>query len=457
MNQPEADILRVVAAPEKGQWAGQEEGAPRPDEQLLGEYAATRSDGVFAEIAARHAGFVYSAALRQTGNPTAAEEITQAVFVVLARKAAALRRETVLQGWLFRAVRYAAMDFRKVEVRRVQREQEAARMNATNAREETESVWEQMAPLIDEALASLSAKDRHVILLRFFQERSFREIGAALGGNENSARLRVVRALEKLRGWFQKRGVVLSAGLLSSALLIPSAQAAPPALGSLVTGAIASGHCSAAVAVCVRTILRRARWRRWPLWAGGLVVALFLAIFVTDMVREDPARVRTEVRAAVMTIDGAISFGDSDAFIAHVHFRNAEEEQFKPALAAFIRAAVRLRAQVRDRFGAQPVRGRIWLWAVEQLLSGQPRRGDGNIPAGRETDDFFQTHLLVMVKAGRAWKWDLFASLPPELARERMRILQEKTALCERATGEIQRGEIATAEQALALIQGHGH
>jgi DNA-directed RNA polymerase specialized sigma24 family protein len=109
---PERDNLRAGGADDADPCASRGEDAPRPDEQLLADYAATRSDGAFAEIVARHAGFVYWAALRQTGNAAAAEEITQAVFVILARKAADLRRETVLQGWLFRAVRYAAMDFR---------------------------------------------------------------------------------------------------------------------------------------------------------------------------------------------------------------------------------------------------------------------------------------------------------------------------------------------------------
>src|SRR5262245_58211595 len=144
MKPPEADILRPVAADGKNKDRGPRESAPGSDQQLLGEYAATQSDKAFAEIVARQSGLVYSAALRQTENPTAAEEITQAVFLVLARKASNLRRETVLEGWLFRAVRYAALDFRKVEARRIRREREAARMNSTDAGEGVESTWEQM-------------------------------------------------------------------------------------------------------------------------------------------------------------------------------------------------------------------------------------------------------------------------------------------------------------------------
>jgi RNA polymerase sigma factor (sigma-70 family) len=432
-----------------------EEGVP--SSQLLTEYAATQSEDAFAQIVNRHAGLVYSAALRQTGNRTAAEEITQAVFVVLARKASALGGQIVLQGWLFRAVRYAAMDFRKVEARRISREQEAARMHSTDLCEQPESVWNQVAPVIDEALASLSTKDRNAILLRFFENQSFRDIGRSLGGNENSARVRVVRALEKLRRLLLRRGVLTSSSLLSAALLVPSSQAAPGALVSSTIGVVASGKGPAAVAAFARAIIRRGWWRSWPLRLGGLVALFFVGVVLTDLVRPDPVRIATQARATALVIDGAISSGDSDAFINHVHFRNAEQERFKPVLAAFIRSSVGLRNQVRESFGAQPVRMQIWLWAAGQLFDGQPRRGENSLRAGVVTDDFFQPYLMVVAQVAGTWKWDFFASLPPDVVRERMKVLQKETALCERITRQIREGEIATAEQALALLREHSH
>jgi RNA polymerase sigma factor (sigma-70 family) len=433
--------------------APKEQHEPVADQQLLGDYAARQSEDAFAEIVFRHAGFVYSAALRQTQNPTVAEEITQAVFVLLARKAPALRRETVLRGWLFRTVRYAAMDFRKTEARRIRREREAAQWSPRNLGEESESAWEQLSPWIDEALASLSSRDRQVILLRYFEKKSFRHIGETFGGNENSARLRAVRALEKLHGWFHRRGVVLPIGLLSSALLVSSLSAAPPALMASVMGTVTSTHCPAVVTGVIRGILRRIWWRRWPVRLAGMAAAFLLAVMVTELVRTNRVQTGTEPRATAMAIDRAISFGDADGLTGSVHFRNPSEEQLKPVFAAFIRAAVDLRQQVRGSFDAQPVRLQLWLWTAEQLLRGQPRRGDINVFSNRVTDDFFRPYLLVMVKVGRAWKWDYFASLPPDVARERMRILQERTVLCERVTRRIQTGEITTAEEVLVLLK----
>src|SRR5204863_1454064 len=122
------------------------------------------------------------------------------------------------------------------------REQEAASMNLTNVAEEPDETWEQMAPVLDEALAGLSAKDRHAVLLRFFEKKSFGEIGATLGGNENSARVRVVRAVEKLRRFFSRRGIAVSAMALGGVLLSNAVQAAPQTLlSSLASGPTAPG------------------------------------------------------------------------------------------------------------------------------------------------------------------------------------------------------------------------
>src|SRR5581483_7405827 len=175
------------------------------DNALLREYAANNSESAFSTLIARHINKVYSTALRHTNNPHHAEEITQAVFIILATKANKLSRHPMLSGWLHQTARLAAITFLRGEIRRTRREQEACMQTLSDEIEP--NLWSQLAPLLDSAIAGLGDKDRYAIVLRFFDGKSMKEIGDALGNNEDAAKVRVNRALEKLRKLFLKRGV----------------------------------------------------------------------------------------------------------------------------------------------------------------------------------------------------------------------------------------------------------
>jgi RNA polymerase sigma factor (sigma-70 family) len=137
------------------------------DMDLLRQYADRNSETAFAALVSRHLNLVYSAALRKTGNPAAAEEITQAVFVILAQKAGHIPDETILPGWLYQTARLTAASFLKSEARRARREQEAYMQTELRATAPDET-WEQLAPLLEDAMGQLGEKERAAVVLRFF-------------------------------------------------------------------------------------------------------------------------------------------------------------------------------------------------------------------------------------------------------------------------------------------------
>jgi uncharacterized protein (TIGR03435 family) len=203
------------------------------DAALLREYTENGSETAFTTLVERYVNLVYSIALRRVGNPQAAEEITQAVFTLLAKKAKSLGARTVLTGWFYQTTQWLAANFLRDEYRRQKREREAAMESMLN-KTGTET-WSQIAPLLDDALAKLGERDRNAILLRFFDNKDFRGVGMALGTSEPAAKMRVNRALDKLRRFFVRRGIVLSAAAIGGAVSANSVHAAPAGLAKTIS------------------------------------------------------------------------------------------------------------------------------------------------------------------------------------------------------------------------------
>ncbi len=211
-----------------------------PDAGLLERFAGSESEEAFAELVRRYIPLVYSAAFRHTANPQNAQEITQAVFIILARKSASLGRRSVLSGWLYHTTRLTAANFQRAEFRRIHREQEAF-MQTTLQESAPDAAWREVAPLLDEAMSRLGTTDRDAVVLRYFENKSLAEVGTALGVEERAAQKRVTRALEKLRKIFSKRGVALTATVIAGAVSANSVQAAPVGLAVTVAAAAAKG------------------------------------------------------------------------------------------------------------------------------------------------------------------------------------------------------------------------
>jgi RNA polymerase sigma factor (sigma-70 family) len=208
------------------------------DVTLLRRYADTRAEEAFAELVRRHLDGVYSAALRRVGGDThLAEDVTQQVFAALARKADTVARHPTLSGWLYTTTRNEAANTVRSERRRKARDQEAHVMHDTSSIEPRDADWSRVAPMLDEVIDSLVQSDRQAVLLRFIDRRPFAEIGATLRISEDAARMRVDRALEKLRVLLARRGVGSTSTALGMALTHHAVIAAPAGLAASVTGA----------------------------------------------------------------------------------------------------------------------------------------------------------------------------------------------------------------------------
>src|SRR5665213_436918 len=247
------------------------------DAELLGRYARDHSEPAFAELVRRHVDLVYSAALRQMGGDHfRAQDVTQMVFVDLARKAASLVCHPVLSAWLYRASFLEAANLRRQEGRRQRNEQMAgAEARAVNG-EDNAPPWEEMRPVLDQAMNDLSERDRQAVLLRFFSHRPFVEIGRQLGLTENTARMRVERALTKLRGRLAHRGITSTSAALAAALSGQAVMAAPTGVAAAAIGASAAGAGSAAGAwIALMTSIKLPITLTAALVVGGVGVGIW--------------------------------------------------------------------------------------------------------------------------------------------------------------------------------------
>jgi RNA polymerase sigma factor (sigma-70 family) len=254
------------------------------DMELVRQYARDNAEEAFATLVSRHVNLVYSVAFRLVRDPHLAGEVTQTVFIILARKAGSLSSRTVVAGWLCQTARYTAAKALTQQRRRQQREQEAY-MQSTSENEPDAGVWRQIEPLLDEAMAQLGERDHSALVLRYFEGRNFKDVSAALGTSEAGAKMRVNRALEKLRKFFARRGLAFSAAAVAGAVSANSVQAAPAGLAVTATAAAVKGTAvSASTLTLLNTSLKLMAWSKLKITAvvtAAALAALGTAIFTT--------------------------------------------------------------------------------------------------------------------------------------------------------------------------------
>ena len=307
------------------------------DGALLRDYVQSNSEHAFAELVRRHLDLVYSTALRSVnGDNALAEDVCQTVFIDLARKAASVANRPALSGWLYTSTYFAAAKAIRSERRRVAREQKSLCMQEAiaNSGSTEEADWESVRPVFDSAMLELKDSDRQLLLLRFFERRSLPELARGLGLTENAVRMRVERALQRLRERLLRRGVSSGAAALALVLTQHTVAAAPSGLAASITSCVlsTSGIAGASTALNLIAMTKIKTAVLWTLVVAGVATPMLIQYRTNVGLRTELEAQRSRLAAApVQSADaGAAESGE----IERLRRENAELVRLRREIAA---------------------------------------------------------------------------------------------------------------------------
>ena len=249
------------------------------DDAALLAAAAGGSREALARIARRYVPFVYNTAVRHVRDAHLAEDVTQAVFVILSRKVRNLKRGTLLHAWLFTTTRYAARNALRMQTRRTHYEFKAAATTPISF-EKTGPVPVSIEAELDDALSSLGETDRSAVLLSYFGGKNWREVGEAIGSSEDAARKRVNRAVAQMRAFFVHRGLHVSTAAVAAGLASAARGSVPAGLIESVACCMTAPALSAASGATVSGVISMMTWANVKIaasFAAGLLMTIGLA------------------------------------------------------------------------------------------------------------------------------------------------------------------------------------
>ena len=268
------------------------------------DYGVNRSDAAFAELVRRYVDVVYSTALRIVCDAHLACDITQATFLALAQNARPLAKHPVLAGWLHRTAQNISARTVRTEVRRRQREQEAASMNQLFSGD-ADFAWKEVSPHLDAALLDLNDSDRNAVLLRYFHRQSAQQMAQTLGVSAEAAQKRVSRAVDRLRECLAKRGVSVSATGFALLLSANAVQAAPAGLAGTISVAAPVVATTVFKAIAMTTLQK-------TLIAVGLITIAGTAVTVHQV--HENTKLRSQLKRFQVATPGVRGFQSGEEF-----------------------------------------------------------------------------------------------------------------------------------------------
>ena len=317
--------------------------------------------------------------------------------------------------------------------------------------------WEHLAPCLDEGLAELAPQDRRAIVLRYFEKKDWREVGQPLGLNENAARVRVTRALEKLRRFFGKRGVALSSSVLGALLATNAVQAAPAGVASTLKISAASAPAASLAA----SLLLRWFWRRMLMAAAVLLLLLAMVVWTQRLWQRHAERTAVEqaaraiakaqgVSAAFVELDRAFTLNDANGFVARIYFRNADDERFRPVLVDYVRSTSAFRDEMRRALRSV---NRPYYAVFDPLFEGQSLVLTNSLTADHAVSALWSRYPMRLVRAGELWKWDYFHDQSPLAVERRMTLLRHKGGTLDALSAQVRNGTKTNVAEILETIR----